>query len=297
MAGSGRDGGRGPPSSHRQIMIPALVSYRTFPWLVICLAVPALHAHVHVQIGHGPAGWDLHVFDFESGRFPPDEAPFVVAISARQPMPADPRFSSFLGTGGNAWILPQNEAPGVLNLGLGTSGIAAGVFGGNQVRLELHRMEGPGHFVLFTTSPFGTPTFHFASRDGVRPDADFILLPAVNGHVHVNWAFTAPGIYRVGLAASALSSATGQVSASPVTDFTFIVEARATPRLEIAPPASEGTVNLRLTAPAGLSVELQSATELGAWSSLGTLTATGGPQTFAVPPATGSQRYFRALTP
>jgi len=277
--------------------LPNPFSNRNVLWLAAWLAVPALHAHVHVQVGYPGGAWDLHVFDFESGRLAPDEAPLFVALAARQPMPADPRYGAFLGSGANVWILPQIEAPGILNLGLGTSGIAAGVFGGNQLRLELHRLEGPGDFAVFTVTPFGAPVVHFNSRDGIAPASDFLALPAVNGHVHVNWAFTAPGVYRVGLAASGTRVATGQNSVSPVTDFTFVVEAPPVPRLEVLSSSADGTFELRISAPAGTPIEVQSATELGNWRSLGALTATGQPQAFTASAPAASQRFFRAITP
>lgn len=266
-------------------------------WLTIVLPVAA-HAHVHVQVGYRAGVWDLHVLDYESGPFAPAEYPLVVDAAARQQVPDDPRFTSALGpAGGPVWILPQNEAAGLLNLGVGTSGIGAGVFARNQLRLELRQVEGPGDFALFSISPFGAPTVHLASLDGTDPGTDFLTVPAVNGHLHVNWAFTAPGTYRVSLAARGTLVATGQAAVSPVTDYVFLVLAPPAPVMGTPRLLADGSVELIVTGPAGAQVEIQTAPEPGVWAPLGTLHATGEPQTFSVPASAAPQRFFRAVTP
>jgi surface-anchored protein len=255
-------------------------------------------AHVHVQIGFPAGQWDLHVLDYEAGPFAPAEYPLVVGAAARQRVPDDPRFTSALGlAGGPVWILPQNEAAGLLNLGVGTSGISAGVFAGNQLRLELRHVEGPGDFALFSISPFGAPTVHLASRDGTDPAVDFLTVPAVNGHLHVNWAFTAPGTYRVGLAARGTLAATGQSAVSPVTDYVFVVPAPQAPVLGTPRLLADGSVELIVTGPADALVEIQAAPLPGVWAPLGSLRTSGAPQTFSVPASVATQRFFRAYMP
>lgn len=255
------------------------------------------HAHVHIQLGFAAADWDLHVLDFESGRFSPAEYPFVVAADARQPVPGDAKFHPFLGQTGNVWILPQTEAAGLLNLGLGTSGIPAGFFSGDQVRLRLHQMDGPGHFALFTLSPFGAPVAPLASLDGVDPAADFLVLPADNGHVHVNWAFTAAGTYRVGLQATATLASTGQAIASPVTEYLFVVEGPPAPTLGRPVARPDGTWELPVTAPAGTRFGLQFSADLGHWETLGEFTGTGHPELVALPASNAPRQFFRAVGP
>ena len=262
-----------------------------------CLAMSTVSAHVHVQIGYVAGHWDLHVLDFHSGRFTPDEAPFFVALAARQAIPAGEAFR-FLGAAGDAvWILPQNEASGLLNLGIGTSGIGPGVFVGNQVRLSLARVDGPGHFAMFSLSPLGVPVVHLASADGVHPDTDVLTLPAVNGHVHVNWSFSAPGVYRVGFVVHGTLAATGLPAASPVTDYTFIVQGPPAPRLSAPRPLSDGTWELQVTAPAGELVRLETADGLGSWEPLRELTGTGEPVSFGLPAPCNAHQFFRAVIP
>jgi len=270
----------------RGLLLPAVMS------------LTAARAHVHIQVGYASGQWDLYVLDFESGRFAPGEAPLRVALTARQPVPADPHYTTFLGAAGDGvWILPESEAPGLLHLGLGTSGIGSNVFNGNLLHLELHRLEGPGHLAMFTMSPFGAPMVYFASLDGVNPATDFFPLPAVNGHLHVNWAFTAPGVYRLGLAAAGTVAATGRPSTSPIVDYTFIVEGPPAPLLKAPRVLADGSVNFLLIASAGSRVQIQTATEIGRWETLGELTAEEAPIPVTLPVSAKPQRFFRAVCP
>lgn len=258
---------------------------------------PVAEAHVHVQVGYAFGVWDLHVLDFESGRFSAAEYPLGVGASARQAIPNDIRYQRFLGSSGSVWILPQVEVPGLLNLGIGTSGVEAGLFSGNQIRLELHGMEGPGHMALFTVSAFGSPVVHWSSRDGVSPGSDAFSLNSVNGHVHVNWAFTQPGIYRLSLAASGTLALSGQSVRSPLVDYTFVVEEPSRPVLEMVGVREDRTVELRVAAPVGTLIQIQAATQLGQWVPLGTVDATGQPQRFSAPPGSSDFQFFRAFVP
>jgi surface-anchored protein len=184
-----------------------------------------------------------------------------------------------------------------LNLGVGTSGIGSGTFSGNLIQLELHTVDGPGHVALFTASSFGAPIAHWASRDGLRPETDSLTVPAVNGHMHVNWAFTEPGTYRLALAASATLTATGQTTRSPLVDFTFVVEGPVRPQLEISGIQPDGSAELQFVAPATTSVIIEAATELGRWIPIGTVVATGQPQKFTIPGNSLDLRFFRAVLP
>ncbi len=268
----------------------------TAPWLVSLLPLGILQAHVHVQVGYSAGALDLHVLDYESGRFAAAEYPFFVALAARQPVPADPRFVPLLGpSGGSAWILPQNEVEGLLNLGLGTSGIPAGLFAADQLRLTLERTEGPGRFSLFTTSPFGVPTPHLNSADGIDPTRDFIVIPAVNGHVHVNWAFTRPGTYHVDLAATGSVAATGQTLRSPPTRYTFIVEGPPPPMIGAPRILPDGKMELPVTGPSGTRLRIQSSGDLEQWSDVTETTGNGVPIPIPIPSTHQPQTFYRAV--
>jgi surface-anchored protein len=254
------------------------------------------HAHVHVQVGYAAGALELHVLDYDSGRFAAAEYPLFVALAARQRVPADPRFELLLGApGGLAWILPQNEVEGLLNLGLGTSGIPAGLFAADQIRLTLERMEGPGRFSLFTTSAFGAPTAHMTTADGIDPARDFIVIPAVNGHVHVNWAFTQPGTYLVDFTAVGSLAATGQPLRSLPTRYTFVVEGPEPPTVGSPRILPDSRIELPVEASLGARVRIQSSADLQRWDNIAEATGTGITKPVLLPPSIQPQTYYRAV--
>ncbi|MDG1890594.1 MAG: choice-of-anchor M domain-containing protein, partial [Verrucomicrobiota bacterium] len=117
-----------------------------------------------------------------------------------QAVPSDPAFG-FLGNPGDSiYILPQDEKEGVLFLGIAGDEIEAGVFENDQVSLNLSIVDGPGSVYLYSTDAFGAPSKYFDSGDGITGTDQFPV--NVGGHSHQNWAFSSPGIYRVGLNAS-----------------------------------------------------------------------------------------------
>ena len=135
-------------------------------------------------------------------------------------VPSDPAFS-FLGAPGESiYILPQDEQEGILFLGIAGDEIPAGVFENDQVALNLSSVVGPGSVFLYSTDEFGAPTKYFDSGDGVGDDDRFPV--KVGGHSHQNWAFSAPGIYRVGLNASGVLADGGDVASEDV-EFLFEV--------------------------------------------------------------------------
>lgn len=265
--------------------------------LLTALRLSEVHAHVHVQVGYAGGQWDLHVLDFESGRFLPGEYPFWIALGARQPNPADPRIRALLGDGEQVWILPQNESPGLLNLGVGTSGIASGVFQANRIRLELHRIEGPGDLAVFTTSAFGAPVSYWVSRDGVDPLVDVLEMPAVNAHLHVNWAFTAPGVYRVGLVASGTRVSDGRRDASPVVEYSFVVEAPPSPRIASIRILEDERIELTLDVETGRRVDVQESARMGDWQTAISVVPETVPAIVRLPRLSGDPVFYRLVGP
>lgn len=263
------------------------------------VALPLHAAHVHVQIAYAAGAWDLHIYDFDSGRYDPGALAIPVALAARSTIPDNPQFTRFLGNaGGPVWILPQNEHSEILNLGIGTSQITSGTFAGNQIQLSLHRVEGPGHFAMFTPSPFGAPNVHMTSLDGIDPARDFIQVPAVAGHIHLNWAFTAAGTYRVGLAASGRLNSTGQISRSPVTDYLFSVTGPPAPRFGPVITGPDGGLTTRLTGETGAVWSIEVSDDLSRWTPWLVLTNTADAVQVSLPRLRShSQQYFRAAQP
>lgn len=283
-----------PPTTRMRRSLPILTA--TAAWLVSLLPLGNLHAHVHIQVGYAAGALDLHVLDYESGRFPAAEYPLFVALTARQTVPADRRFEPLLGpSGGKAWILPQNEVEGLLNLGIGTSGIPAGLFSAEHIRLTLERMEGPGRFSLFTTSPLGVPTAHMTTADGIDPARDFIVIPAVNGHIHVNWAFTQPGTYLLDFAALGSLSATGQTLRSQPARYTFLVEGAEAPTLRPPRILPDSRIELPVRASPGARFRIQSSPDLERWDNVAEATGNGTEVPIVLPVSTQPQSFFRAV--
>jgi surface-anchored protein len=231
-----------------------------------CLCcLPAL-GHIHVQIGYRDNAWDLHVYDFDSGRSEASEIAFGVGLGARRPIPADPRFEAFLGPAGSpVWILPQNEVEGLLNLGVGTTGIRAGVFESNLLRLVLRRLEGPGDFAVFSNGSLGEPVVHLASRDGISGVQDRLSVPAVSGHLHVNWAFTAPGDYVVGLGVEGRLVAGGVMSVSETVEYRFRVEGPKPARLRSPRRLGEQAMVFTLESEPGGVWNLETSKDARSW--------------------------------
>ncbi|GAA1294683.1 anchored repeat ABC transporter, substrate-binding protein [Saccharothrix xinjiangensis] len=124
--------------------------------------------------------------------------------------------------GANVIPLVEDVGLDVLWLGLRVRGDGAerGATRTSQVRLTATAVEGPGELVAYLTESLGTPVTYFDSGDGLS-DADSTTLPPA-AHTHLNWAFTAPGAYRLTLRASLLNDGGDPVPLGEGT-FTFAV--------------------------------------------------------------------------
>ena len=264
-------------------------------WLL--LVSPAFAQHVHVQVSYASQQWHLFIYDFEGGSYEAGDAPFVVGSAAFGYVPNASVFTNFLGpVGSPVWTLPETENPNVLYLGVGTGGIAPGTFANHQVRLELRSLSGPGSFALYNIDPFGTPIVRMNSRDGLNPAVDFITLASVGGHVHLNWAFSAPGTYHVGLGASGVLAGNGQTNASPTVDYTFIVQDIPwRPRLAPPRPGPNDSILLTVQGGAGHLCQVWATTNFQSWAAVTNFTMTSATQTVSVPaPPGGTRRFFKA---
>ncbi len=178
--------------------------------------------HTDVGVNFADGAWDLHVHHHDSGEFEPDAVWLQVGSEALSQVPTNAAFS-FLGEAGALlWVLPAVENHDLLFLGLGTEELASGIFSNDTVTLALKSVTGPGDFVLYALDMFGNPVVSMNSRDGIGA-ADARALTA-GGHVHVNWVFSAPGQYRIGLQASGVLAATGETNTSDIAEYLFDVQ-------------------------------------------------------------------------
>jgi surface-anchored protein len=141
----------------------------------------------------------------------------VCPESMRFTLPADTPLGS---AGDPLWILPQNPYEGVPYVGVSSEALMPGSFQ-NPLTIQLLRVEGPGHFLVWQATGFGSFDLKMDSRDGIGPNDQ--LTPFVGGHEHHNWGFTTSGVYRVYFQASGRRPGQTADLVSPETPFTFHV--------------------------------------------------------------------------
>jgi len=224
---------------------------------------------IDFEIVYEDGDWELVLLDEANDReIETDEALLVARPAAKQTVPNDPAFA-FLGTAGSAvHILPQDETEGLLFPGIAADEIAPGVLAGETVNLILIAVDGPGEFALYAVDAFGVPTVFMNTRDGIGA-ADSYPVP-VGDHTHLNWAFSAPGEYRLTInAAGTLVEGTQDIESGDVT-LTFIVQDSGP---ALAAVLVNGGTALRIgwESRAGTSYQLQSRTSLmaGNWGDEG----------------------------
>ena len=165
--------------------------------------------------------WNIHVHDEEADvEYEPGCVVLAAPAATEGTVPADPAFS-FLGTAGDPiWVLPQGHVEGLLHLGYATEEIESGAFEGDSVDWSLVDVDGPGEFVVYAVDGFGVPTVVFDSSAALPQT---VSIPT-GAHVHVNWAFTAPGTYHVDYSVAGTPTGGSPVPSGAV-EFTYEVGA------------------------------------------------------------------------
>ncbi|HWD79818.1 MAG TPA: anchored repeat ABC transporter, substrate-binding protein [Kribbella sp.] len=119
-----------------------------------------------------------------------------------------------------ATVMPLVEDVGLdvawLGLAVRGEGKARGATRTSDVRLAATKVEGPGTVAAYLTEALGQPDVYFDSADGLDAKDTTTLPPAA--HTHLNWAFSAPGVYRLTLSAQLV---TGQAAPAPIGEGTF----------------------------------------------------------------------------
>ncbi len=139
---------------------------------------------------------------FPGAEFAPNEVVIQMTASARLEIPDLPAFQ-FLGKPNDPiWIAPQGQIPGMPYLGLSSEATPSGTFADDRFDVLLSSVAGPGGFVMWTNGSTDTPEIYMDSRDGFSSREGYDL-PS-GGHNHMNWGFTAPGTYHLGLVASGM---------------------------------------------------------------------------------------------
>jgi surface-anchored protein/LPXTG-motif cell wall-anchored protein len=118
---------------------------------------------------------------------------------------------TFLGpAGSDVWLLPQAQQSGIVWPGWNTQdpSVVNGIRG--NVTWRLTSVDGPGEFKLFLTGSFGKPDVLFDSAKHLPQQMN---IPP-NTHAHGNWAFTKPGVYRLGVQMAGTTKAGGAITDS-----------------------------------------------------------------------------------
>lgn len=183
------------------------------------------HQDIRVNYAVG-TGWTTAVYDHPpvGATHPTGDVVFDVSSGAEATRPAGSQWD-FLGmpAGDPVWILPQVQDPSLPWLGTSTEQTANGIFTGNDMKLALTAVSGPGVVSLFQSDAFGNPLVRFATADGLSA-ADAINTKA-NTHAHYNWTFSEPGDYTLTIQASGtlVAGLGGGLTSSDSFDVNFTV--------------------------------------------------------------------------
>lgn len=169
---------------------------------------------------------------------------------------------AFLGAPGDmVWLLPEQQLEAVVWPGLQSYGVEVGEVEGDGVALRLVDVEGPGAFYAF-----------YSPQDEVTPvpllfdpaaDLDEFTVPA-GTHLHLNWAFVTPGLYRLTFQATVTLADGTEVTSTPHTYRFLLGELSTLPSTEATVLVVDG---LEPVYPVGVMLAL-TASRYGATSTL-----------------------------
>lgn len=137
-------------------------------------------AQIHVD------GSDGETTNYRSGSFA-----FLVPDTRKEKFPDG--FGEKLGLKqDDIWYLPQVQDQNAPWPGFSTQKLGVNWSQNKQgVKVTMDKKAGPGEIVSWSDH-FSSPTINFSTKE---PNKEFQLIE--NSHVHMNWGFTKPGIYRV----------------------------------------------------------------------------------------------------
>lgn len=139
---------------------------------------------------------------YEHAREPANELLFHVNDKLKQEIP-DKGFEFTQAAGKQAWMIPQNQVQGGLWAGWNTQDIAEKDVKGGKVTMQLNQKKSQApkgaNVEVFQTGWSGSNRI-FSLADPKHSSYKQIA----NAHVHANWVFTHPGVYRLVFNSSAV---------------------------------------------------------------------------------------------
>ncbi|MFC8924201.1 TIGR03773 family transporter-associated surface protein, partial [Cellulosimicrobium sp. NPDC057127] len=148
----------------------------------------------------------------------PGSLTFRLDETAQDEVPAGSSFA-FLGEAGSTiWSIGQVQESGVPWLGWNTQHPTLVEAASGPVTYRLDAVDGPGELGVYATGNFGgVGQKFFGTMAGFGKSTEVTL----NQHVHANWAFTEPGVYKVTFTLSVPLTSGG--TASDTATLTFSV--------------------------------------------------------------------------
>lgn len=180
--------------------------------------------------------------------YAPSDVLLYINANARQTQPAGWNFIG-AGDGNMDWQLPEEEDPTLLTIALSTENTAPGTFNiyrpndpridraGEWMKFALRDLQGPGDISAWQDDQQPPSSWWISSFDGGRT-LDPLVYIEPGGHMHLNWGFTATGIYQATFEASAFINGHGLPTRSDDVTFTFGVEDTGQP--PAPPPGAAG---------------------------------------------------------
>jgi surface-anchored protein len=191
--------------------------------------------HAHIEVNYANGAWSMDVLDETNNVvYAPSDVLLYVNANARHTQPAGWKFIG-AGDGNMDWQLPEEEDPTLLSIALSTEDTAPGTFdvyrpndprisrAGEWMKFTLRDLQGPGDISAWQDDQQPPSSWWISSFDGGRT-LDPVVYIEPGGHMHLNWGFTAAGIYQATFEASAFINGHGLPSRSDAVTFTFGVE-------------------------------------------------------------------------
>lgn len=208
-----------------------------------------------------------------------DNVVIQVVDAAQLPAPEGEDYA-FMSDAASWYVIPQTENSSVTWLGWNTQDPQVTHQVKRGVTMSIGPVEGPGRSVLFLQDgTFGKPRVLMDSAVEGTHD----IWVDVNTHVHANWAFSAPGIYRAAVTFTAETVDGRSLSESAtlrfaVGDATDPAAALELPSLAPAAPADKGNA-VSLSGDAQDQVPTTEGSQTGTWLLpfvIGSVVAIGG---------------------
>jgi surface-anchored protein len=200
--------------------------------------------HAHLEVNYVNGTWSMAVHDTTNDIvYAPSDVLLYVNANTRQIQPGGWNFIG-AGAGNMFWQLPEEEDPALLTIALSTEDTAPATFdtyrpndprisrAGEWMKFSLIDLQGPGDISAWQDDQQPPSSWWISSYDGGRT-LDPVVYLEPGGHMHLNWGFTAAGLYQATFEVSGFINGHGLPTRSDVTFYFGVEDTGQSPR----PPA------------------------------------------------------------